>query len=293
MEDPIVGIGAAVIATVSWSLAPIAIKQGLKSDTNLVVVTGVRALIAFLILLPLTINRVIDYTLSCYDLTLILISGVLIGVSDLFYMEAIKRLGSWRAILIAYQYILIAQVLAFLLLGEVGGVYASFFTPLALLGIYIALKDGGTSSRITPYNFLMAYVPAILWGTATVISRYLTFGVDAMLIALLRSFFIATIFTLLGIKHLPDFKKVDRRGIICVLTSGFFTHVGGFLVFLYALKLVGTFISTLVNSIGPLITQLISRRLSNEKLSIRHFIGTLITTASVALTLTFSALNLI
>ncbi|MEM2343428.1 MAG: DMT family transporter, partial [Sulfolobales archaeon] len=142
-------------------------------------------------------------------------------------------------------------------------------------------------------NFLIAYIPAILWGVATVISRYLTFNVDAVLIASLRSFFIAVIFTLLGFKHLHDFKYLGKQSFLYLLTSGFFTHVGGFLVFLYALKSVGTFVSTLVNSVGPLITQLISKKLSNERLGLRHLIGTSITTSSVVLAVVFSALNLI
>lgn len=293
MSDLLTGVGAAVLATISWSLAPIAIKKGVKSDTNLVAVAGIRGLAAFLILLPLTVPKVFVCMVDYYDVVLILTSAVLVGVSDLFYIEAIKRIGSWRAILIAYQYILIAQILAFLILNEVRGIYAVFFTPLALLGIYIALKNDGNPSRSVSTNFLIAYIPAVLWGVATVISRYLTFNVDAVLIASLRSFFIAALFTLLGFKHLRDFKHLEKQGFLCLFTSGFFTHVGGFLIFLYALKFVGTFISTLVNSMGPLITQLISKKLSNEKLSLKHLVGTLITTSSVALTILFSALNLI
>ncbi len=293
MSDSLTGVGAAVLATISWSLAPIAIKQGIKSDTSLVAVTGIRGLAAFLILLPLTVSRIFVCTVDYYDVVLILVSAILVGVSDLFYIEAIKRIGSWRAILIAYQYILIAQILAFLILNEVRGIYAVFFTPLALLGIYVALKDEGSSSKSVSANFLIAYIPAILWGVATVISRYLTFNVDAVLIASLRSFFIAVLFTLLGFKHLHDFKYLGKQSFLYLLTSGFFTHVGGFLVFLYALKSVGTFVSTLVNSVGPLITQLISKKLSNERLGLRHLIGTSITTSSVVLAVVFSALNLI
>lgn len=293
MSESLIGVGAAVLATISWSLAPIAIKKGVKSDTNLVAVTGIRGLAAFLILLPLTVSRIFVCVVDYYDVVLILASAVLVGVSDLFYIEAIKRIGSWRAILIAYQYILIAQILAFFILNEVRGIYAAFLTPLALLGIYVALKNDGNSSRSVSTDLLIAYIPAILWGVATVISRYLTFNVDAVLIASLRSFFIATLFTLLGFKHLQGFKHLEKQGFLYLLTSGLFTHVGGFLIFLYSLKLVGTFVSTLVNSMGPLITQLISKRLSDEKLSLRQLAGTLITTSSVVLTIVFSVLNLI
>lgn len=293
MSESLVGIGAAILATISWSLAPIAIRHGIRDDTDLISVTGVRALIAFLILLPLTASRIEEYSLTNYDLFLIVIAGILIGVSDVFYMKAIKRLGSWKAILIAYQYILIAQVLAYLLLGEVRGIYATFFTPLALLGIYIALKGSSNGDGNAAINILIAYMPAVLWGVATVISRYLTYSVDAVVIASLRSLSIAIIFTSIGFKRLITFTALGRRSFIYVLASGFFTHVGGFLVFLYALKFIGTFISTLVNSIGPLITQLLSRKLSGEELNRRHIIGALITTGSVALTLALSALILI
>lgn len=292
MDGSLIGIGAAILATISWSLAPITIKYGVRSDTNLIAVTGIRALAAFLALLPLTFLKIDTYTLNYYDITLILISSVLVGISDLFYIEAIKRLGSWKAILIAYQYILIAQILAFIILNEVRGIYAVFFTPLALLGIYIALKNDESSSSV-PTNFLIAYIPAILWGAGTVISRYLVSNVDAVMIASLRSLFIAVIFAPLGFKYLQSLRSVGSQGLLCIIASGFFTHVGGFLIFLYALKFVGTFISTLANSMGPLITQLISKKLSNEELSIKHFIGTLITMISVVSALVFNALNLI
>ncbi|MEM4518185.1 MAG: hypothetical protein QXH46_02410, partial [Sulfolobales archaeon] len=85
MSDSLTGVGAAVLATISWSLAPIAIKQGIKSDTSLAAVTGIRGLAAFLILLPLTVSRIFICTVDYYDVVLILVSAILVGVSDLFY----------------------------------------------------------------------------------------------------------------------------------------------------------------------------------------------------------------
>ncbi|MEM0453669.1 MAG: DMT family transporter [Sulfolobales archaeon] len=294
MSESLVGISAAVLATISWSLAPITIKHGIKATTDLISVTGIRAFTAFLVLLPLTIFRIGEYLPTNYELTLILITGVLIGVSDIFYMEAIKRLGSWKAILIAYQYILIAQILAYLILDEVNGIYATLFTPIALFGIFIALRGSSNNGKsISIKLLLIAYMPAVLWGIATVISRYLTYSVDAVLIASFRSLFIAFIFIPVGFKKLTSLTTLGRRGFTYVLLSGFFTHVGGFLVFLYALRSVGTFISTLVNSMGPLITQLLSRKLSGEELSIRHVVGASITVGSVVLTLVLSSLNII
>jgi len=287
------GILAATVATISWSLAPVAIKLGIKSDIDLIVLAGVRGLVAFILLAPISIPNILTYNLNHYDIILILISSILIGVSDLFYIEAIKRLGSWRAILIAYQYILIAQILAYLLLNEVRGIYAIFFTPIALLGIYIALSSSESLTNKDKINFLIAYTPAIFWGVATVISKYLTSTVDAVLIATLRAFFIALIFTSLSIRRIRCFSSLSRFGLLSLLASGFFTHVGGFLTFLYALKFVGTFISTLINSIGPLITQFIASKLSREGLSLRHVVGALVTTSSIALALILSMFNIV
>jgi len=293
MDEALMGILAATVATISWSLAPVAIKLGIKSDIDLIVLAGVRGLVAFILLAPISIPNILTYNLNHYDIILILISSILIGVSDLFYIEAIKRLGSWRAILIAYQYILIAQILAYLLLNEVRGIYAIFFTPIALLGIYIALSSSESLTNKDKINFLIAYTPAIFWGVATVISKYLTSTVDAVLIATLRAFFIALIFTSLSIRRIRCFSSLSRFGLLSLLASGFFTHVGGFLTFLYALKFVGTFISTLINSIGPLITQFIASKLSREGLSLRHVVGALVTTSSIALALILSMFNIV
>jgi len=293
MDEALMGILAATVATVSWSLAPVAIKLGIKSDIDLIVLAGVRGLVAFILLAPISIPNILTYNLNHYDIILILISSILIGVSDLFYIEAIKRLGSWRAILIAYQYILIAQILAYLLLNEVRGIYAIFFTPIALLGIYIALSSSESLTNKDKINFLIAYAPAIFWGVATVISKYLTSTVDAVLIATLRAFFIALIFTSLSIRRIRCFSSLSRFGLLSLLASGFFTHVGGFLTFLYALKFVGTFISTLINSMGPLITQFIAGKLSREGLGLRHVVGALVTTSSIALALMLSMFNIV
>jgi drug/metabolite transporter (DMT)-like permease len=293
MDEVLIGILAAMIATISWSLAPITIKLGIKSDIDLIALTGVRGLVAFILLIPFCIPNILTYNLSYYDVILILISSILIGISDLFYIEAIKRLGSWKAILIAYQYILIAQILAYLLLNEVRGIYAVFFTPIALLGIYIALSGGESLTTKDKINFLIAYTPAIFWGVATVISKYLTSTVDAVLIATLRASFIALIFMSLGIRRMGGFSNLSRFGLLSLLASGFFTHVGGFLTFLYALKFVGTFISTLINSIGPLITQFLASRLSKEGLSPRHIVGALVTTSSIMLALMLNMFNIV
>lgn len=284
------GIVAAVVATTSWSIAPITIRLGIKNHVNLALVAGIRAFIASIILLPVTLAFSSNHHIYFYDLLLIIISGVLVGLSDLFYIESIKRLGSWRAILISYQYILIAQILAYLVLKEVRGIYAMFFTPLALFGLYIALKDDKKHSASVMLNdFMIAYTPAVLWGIATVISRHLTESADLLTIAMYRSIVIAFIFTLIGIRNLRELRIVGTRGFMYIAMSGILTHVSGFSIFLYALKSIGTFISTLVNSLGPLITQIISNKLCNEEVRGRHVFGALITTSSIVLTLIIDA----
>ncbi len=279
------GVIAATIATISWSIAPITIRLGIKNNVNLALVAGIRAFIASITLLPIALLFSNNHHVYFYDLLLIIVSGTVVGLSDLLYIESIKRLGSWRAILISYQYILIAQILAYLALKEVRGIYAMFFTPLASLGLYIALKDSKHSTSITLSNFMMAYVPAVLWGIATVISKYLTGSVDLLMIAMYRSMVIALIFTLLGIRNLRELRNIGAEGFLYIAMSGIFTHVSGFSIFLYALKSIGTFISTLINSLGPLITQIISNKLCNEEVSRRHVFGALITTSSIVLTL--------
>lgn len=276
---------AALLATLSWSLAPVVIRLSIGTGTNLSLITGIRAFSAFIILLPLSIISNVDYIICLNDLLLILVSGFLVGLSDLFYIDSIRRLGSWRAILVSYQYILIAQVLAFLLLKEFEGIIATLFTPIALLGLYIALKDDRSSSSATMMDYLIAYIPAILWGIATVLSKYLTTVVDVLAIATYRSLFITLIFTVLGSRHVGDLRVLGIKKLVGIMMSGFLTHVGGFTSFLYALRFVGTFISTLTNSLGPLLTQVISSRVCGEELRRRHVLGALIITYAIVATL--------
>lgn len=285
MDEALAGVIAAAVATVSWAVAPVMIRLGLTYPVSPTLLAGVRALSGFALLLPIYLTYVHEVYLNPHILLMIIISGILVGVGDVLYIVSIKNLGSWRAILIAYQYILIAQVLAFTLLNEVRGVYAMFFTPLALLGIYIALREGGNGG-ISLRDVVVAYAPAVMWGVATVISRYLADVSNNVAVATLRALILATTFTALGCRSLKSLRRLGSGSLGYILISGIFTHVGGFLSFLYALKYIGTFLSTLVNSISPLITQLMARKLSNEYVSLRQVIGVLVTVAAVATALT-------
>ncbi len=131
----VIGISAALTASMIWSLAPGLISR-YGGKTKSTVLNTLRAYYASLILLIYILLTLSNRWLSSEGILVIIISaifGPLLG--DTLYIKSIKRIGGGNAISISYTYIFFAQLYSFIIFNEEISLSMIIGTFISLLGI--------------------------------------------------------------------------------------------------------------------------------------------------------------
>ena len=262
-----------------WATAPVLIRLGLRDVKDPVLLNGVRSAVALAVYAPVLL------ALGVGDLTANAVLWIAVsalmgpGLGDVLFIASIDRLGAGPPTIIAYQYIIVAQLLSVLVLGELRGVNAVFLTPLALLGVYLAVSGGG---RLRLDGVMLAYGTAALWGGSVALLSYIVndLEVSPITIAGLRAAILTPALTL---PRLRGLRGISRRSLAFLGASGIISYVAGFVLFATAIKLAGPSISALATALTPVLTQLISAWAGGEPLSARRLGGSALVALAIAL----------
>ncbi len=276
-----IGIAAAVGAAIAFSTASVFIKVALKDVSSPYLINGIRAVFASLIYIPLLIHSGIT-GITPYTLFLLIASALLgAGMGDVLFIMSIKRLGAGMATVFSYQYILIAQILSVLILHDYRGMAAIYVTPLALLGMYLAVSDGG-GLRANSTGLALAYGAALSWGTATIMISHLVnaYSMPPMEVAGIRVIFLAPVLTILGVKEV---RKLTRRALAILASSGVISYFVGFVLYTTSLRYLGVMIPALATSLSPVLTQIMTIKILGERFTARKIAGSLLIIASLVI----------
>jgi len=280
------GLALAVAASFLWSLNP-AIISKFKCPSMPLVFAGLRSLIAFLILLPLTNFNLL--VLNPYALVIVAVSAITdLGVGIATYAKAVEYLGGGLATVIAYTNIFITQAIAFAFLGE--GLTPSLLigTVVAFVGVVIALGIGsksGLSLRGVGYGA----VTAVGWGVGVaLIKPALTYLGDSILVTSLRLLVTALTFLPLGLASEARFSErgLIKNVFIASALTGFLSLSLGVLIFTQAVYIAGVSTSVVATALTPVLSQITVKLLGKEPVSRRVVLGALIVSVGVLVLLT-------
>ncbi len=274
------GLLAAVGSAVAFSTASIFIKLSLRDIKNPFLVNGIRALFASAVYAPILVYVGI-VGINPYTLALIVVSTVIgPGVGDIFFTVSVDKLGAGLATVLSYQYILIAQILNIVILQDYRGSIALYLTPLALLGMYLAVSEGGMRANIR--GVIYSYSAAIAWASSTILVSYLvnTCNLPPAEVAGLRVMFLAPMLMSFGAK---DVRTVTKRALAILGTSGIVSYFIGFILFTTSLKVLGVMVPSLATALTPMLSQLISKKVLSEALTPRKIAGSSLIIASLIL----------
>ncbi|MCD6428497.1 MAG: DMT family transporter [Desulfurococcales archaeon] len=280
MPGEAAGILAAVASAVAFSTASIFIKLSLRDIRNPFLVNGIRALFASVAYAPVSIYVGV-VGINPYTLTLIVISTVIgPGIGDVLFIMSIDKLGAGLATVLSYQYILIAQILSIFILHDYRGFIALYLTPLALVGMYLAVSEGDMKANLK--GVVYSYSAAIAWASSTILVSYLVndCNLHPIGVAGLRVIFLAPMLMSLGAKSI---RTVTKRALAILGTSGIISYFIGFILFTTSLKILGVMIPSLATALTPMLSQLISNRVLSEALTPKKIIGSSLIIASLVL----------
>jgi len=203
------------------------------------------------------------------------------GLGDICFIIGVDELGAGLATVLSYQYILIAQVLNVLILHDYRGYIAIYLTPIALIGMYLAVSD---VKRVTSIRGVLAsYVAAVAWAVSAIIVSYLVNnrGLLPVAVAGLRTVFLAPLLMCLGVKSI---RTVSKRALVVLASSGIISYFIGFILFTTSLKELGITVPTLATALTSALSQVISSIALSEALTLKSIIGSSIIIASLIAT---------
>ena len=279
-----------ISASIFWALTPPLVKLCIDIVEDPFIINSARlasSLIGYAIVMainPIKIN------VSTHALAFIVLSAIIgPGLGDIAYVASIGRLGPNLAVLISYQYILIAQVLSFLILHYEKGLIGLILTPIALLGIYIAFKDRRDEGIRDVSGILLALIASFLWASSLTIISYLVnnLNIEPFTISLIRTLVLTPLITSIGItrtKYLVKMKHLGLRNSLALIISGMTSYFGGVVLFITAVDLCGGVLVAITNALTPVTTQLISPLITREVLGKNKLVGSLLVSIAIGLT---------
>ncbi len=285
----ILGLLLGIAASVLWALTPPLVKICVDVVKNPFIVNGLRlasSLIAYgLALLMSPINYYVD----SYALTFIVLSAIIgPGLGDIAYVIAIDMLGPGLTVIISYQYILISQVLSLVILRHEEGALGLILAPIALIGVYIALRDEKAILKVKKLGVLSAITAAFLWASSLTIISYLVndLNIDPFTISLIRTIVLTPIIMSIGLlrpEHVVKIKYLGFWGLVALVTSGITAYFGGVVLFITAVSMCGVLVA-ITNALTPIITQILSSIIVHERVSKNKVIGSLVVSLAIGLT---------
>ena len=281
----VIGVSAALTASMIWSLAPGLISR-YGGKTKSTVLNTLRAYYASLILLIYILLTLSNRWLSFEGILVIIISaifGPLLG--DTLYIKSIKRIGGGNAISISYTYIFFAQLYSFIIFNEEISLSMIIGTFISLLGIYVTYS--GEKQKLVLKGLVYAIGASLSWGMGATLSKLALMYGDPVTVAFVRNLFTALALSIFTYKYLPGTLKLKGVQLTAFITGGLGFGVG-MTLFLTAISLVGVSATVLTTSITPVLGRILARIIAHEKPSMKAYLGTLTTSLGIFIGLYFA-----
>lgn len=229
-----------ISAAFCWAAGQIIAKIALTT-INLSVYMATRVLFS----LPFIVSFIVLTNSFEYPGLEMILLASLVGVADMFvaallFYYLLKRDTAYRIIPIGNTYPLWGVIAAVLVLGEQANVSLFISTSLVILGAFFLAQKGKKMGhhRAGRVGILIAFLPAIVWGLAIVLTKYCLIGMtEGTLLTISVFSATAACSSLMGVNTIKTHLKFDRKGIKLSIVSGLLIYCTGQLMYLYALKI--------------------------------------------------------
>jgi len=284
------GIIAIATASLLWSFNPAVISRYGRAIKPLTF-TGIRASIALIPLLPLLFSRNTSLELDLLAWIVIALSAIIgPGIGDSLYALSIKTIGGSLAVTISYTYIFFTQIFSRILANEIVGLKTVAGAFIAFMGIAISVS-GKEHSKVVgvkemSIGFLAGLGTAVAWGLGTVLVKIsLRYIPDVVVLTAVRLIIIALSLLLVGYGVEGWYSKELVGDVMKAATiTGVLGWTIGMYLYIYAISVMGASLAAIATALTPVISQITTKTISHEKISMRNIAGSIAVTLGVAIT---------
>ena len=277
-----IGVALSILTAVSWSLAAVLYKVGLKEeDSDVIVANGVRAFSALLFIFLATIflgdmNEINKLTVWLLFLIVANVSvGILLG--DCLFFIALRDAGVAIGYPVTYTYSLFVAIFAYFFLQEAVNIWTFISAILIIVGISLLFfKAEKSESKHMVKGLIAAILAAMCWGISIPILKILLLNIEPFFLNLVRLIVLNLIVWLLILSKKGKRRKVrslGRSNLIVLLTGGIFGIGLGAILFLFSINLIGAAKSTIITSSSPLFSTVLGVAVLKEKLDKLRILG--------------------
>jgi len=277
-----IGITLSVLTAVSWSLATVLYKVGLKrEDLDVIVANGVRIIpsLIFMFIITVIIGEINQISkISTWTIFLIILDvsfGIFLG--DTLFLIAIRDAGVAIGHPVSYTYSLFVVIFAYLVLQEPVNIWTFVSAIFVVLGVFLLFfkAERGEGKHMVK-GLTAAILASLSWGISMTILKIILLSVPPILLNFIRLLVLSVIIWCLilskGDKK-NEFKKVDKKTLIILSIGGFFAIGLGTLLFLFAMDLIGVAKTTIIASSSPLFSTILGITILKEKLDKLRILG--------------------
>lgn len=289
MNEVVLGVISGLLSALLWGLNPLLIKTITDIEPNPIVISGLRqfwpGIIAIILMVSLDLFAPIEYVI------LITLSGVLGPViGDIGFTIALRELGSGLGTLISYQYVVVTQILAIMILGEpysIGKLLATISSMAAL--VLVLSRDYLRGKKFL--GVIGALIACLGWASATIINKIVQASVDPLCFTITRTAILLIVF---GAPVIIVNKLRRSKSLLLISTkihalaalSGSNGYIIAFIFFLIALSRVGVHGATILTAGSPVITQFAARIITKENIAWKHIVSAVLIAIAVILIIT-------
>jgi len=278
--------GATLLATLIWSLNPVIIRIG-AGKASAIAFNGLRAFLALILLLPLTmaVKGGLHVELTPFAVLLIVLSALVgPGLGDVAYIRSIQLAGASRAVTVGYTYIFVSQALAVAFLGEEIRLGTALGSILAVAGVWLVASEAQQRGSSELRGVLVAIVSSLAWGLGSIINRLALVYTDPLSLSAIRAVIQGAVLSTLDAKNLKSMVS-SKRIIATACITGVLAYGMGTTLFLYALSVLGVSMTVLPTALTPVLSTMLSRIIAHETFGLKTVVGVLCTASGIALAL--------
>ena len=277
-----IGVTLSILTAISWSLAAVLYKVGLKDESSdVILANGVRAVSALLFIFFATMflgnmNEINKLTSWLLFLVVVNVSiGILLG--DCLFFIALRDAGVAIGYPVAYTYSLFVSIFAYLFLQEAVNIWTFISAILVIVGIFLLFfKAEKSQGKHMVKGLIAAILAALCWGISIPILKILLLNIEPFFLNLIRLIVLNAIVWLLILPKRGKRKEVKnlRKSSLIVLLAGGVLGIGlGALLFLFSISLIGAAKSTIITSSSPLFSTVLGVAILKEKLDKLRILG--------------------
>lgn len=290
------GVVVSLLCALSWACGSLLMRD-LSRKMDPITLNAPRMLVGGLAMLALTLatGRQAGYALLTPERLFFLIGSMIVGggLGDTLYVMSMARIGLCRSFPIANAYPALTLAIGVLFLHEVVSTPVVAGLLLVIGGVYLigrpsqdplAAATGSAGVASTP-GVTMALLAAVCWAASMVMVAPGLEGLDAIMVASVRTPAMALIFcAIVALRRTwPKLLALSRREWVIVIVGGLIGWGLGSVLFLLAVSLAGPTRAAILTSTAPLFALPLGVAFLRERPNLGVWIGTALTVAGVIL----------